>query len=294
MLIRNADAAMYHAKNTGRNNFQFYSAEMNAEAANRLALETSLRRAVEQKEFYLQFQPQIELDSGRVVGAEVLLRWHTEQWGDVSPARFVPVLEDTGLIGVVGEWVLRETCAVFMTNRSLLPDDFVMAVNLSGRQFKGSRLVSYIRHLLVETEMPAGNLELEITESLLMDNTDSAIDTLRDLSSLGITLAVDDFGTGYSSLSYLKQFPLNVLKVDRAFVRDLTIDKDDAAIVGAIMALAESLGLQVVAEGVETAEQLAFLEQKHCQRAQGFYFSKALDLDDLMAYMRQRENALRA
>ena len=294
MLIRNADAAMYHAKNSGRNNFQFYSAEMNAEAANRLALETSLRRAVEQQEFYLQYQPQIELSTGRVMGAEVLLRWHTEQWGDVSPARFVPVLEDTGLIGAVGEWVLRETCTVFMANRNVLSDDFVMAVNLSGRQFKGSRLVSYIRQLLAETQMPASNLELEITESLLMDNTDSAIDTLRDLSSLGITLAIDDFGTGYSSLSYLKQFPLNVLKVDRAFVRDLTIDKDDAAIVGAIMAMASSLGLQVVAEGVETAEQLAYLEQKNCQRAQGFYFSKALDLDDLMAYLRQRENVRRA
>ncbi|MEX1200454.1 MAG: EAL domain-containing protein, partial [Methylophaga sp.] len=294
MLIRNADAAMYHAKNSGRNNFQFYSAEMNAEAANRLALETSLRRAVEQQEFYLQYQPQIELSSGRVKGAEVLLRWHTDQWGDVSPARFVPVLEDTGLIGVVGEWVLRETCSVFMANRDELPDDFVMAVNLSGRQFKGSRLVSYIRHLLSETEMPASNLELEITESLLMDNTDSAIDTLRDLSSLGITLAIDDFGTGYSSLSYLKQFPLNVLKVDRAFVRDLTIDKDDAAIVSAIMAMADSLGLEVVAEGVETAEQLAFLEQKQCQRAQGFFFSKAIDLSDLMIYLRQREKALRA
>lgn len=294
MLIRNADAAMYHAKNSGRNNFQFYSAEMNAEAANRLALETSLRRAVEQKEFYLQFQPQIDLISGRVVGVEVLLRWHTEQWGDVSPARFVPVLEDTGLIGIVGEWVLRETCTVFMANRSLLPDDFVMAVNLSGRQFKGSRLVNYIRHLLVETEMPASNLELEITESLLMDNTDLAVDNLRDLSSLGITLAIDDFGTGYSSLSYLKQFPLNVLKIDRAFVRDLTVDKDDAAIVGAILAMADSLGLQVVAEGVETAEQLAFLEQKRCHRAQGFYFSKAIDLDDLLTYMRQRDDALRA
>ncbi|MDT8310924.1 MAG: EAL domain-containing protein, partial [Methylophaga sp.] len=274
--------------------FQFYSAEMNAEAANRLTLETSLRRAVEQNEFYLQFQPQIELASGRVVGVEVLLRWHTDLWGEVSPARFVPVLEDTGLIGVVGEWVLRETCTVFMTNRSVLPDDFIMAVNLSGRQFKGNRLVSYIRQLLAETDMPAGNLELEITESLLMDNTDSAIDTLRALSNMGITLAIDDFGTGYSSLSYLKQFPLNVLKVDRAFVRDLTIDKDDAAIVSAIMAMADSLGLEVVAEGVETAEQLAFLEQKQCQRAQGFFFSKAIDLDELMVYLRQREKALRA
>ncbi|AFJ01624.1 diguanylate cyclase/phosphodiesterase (GGDEF & EAL domains) with PAS/PAC sensor(s) [Methylophaga frappieri] len=290
ILVRNADAAMYHAKNSGRNNYQFYSAEMNAEASNRLALETSLRHAVEHKEFYLELQPQIDLVSGEVSGAEALLRWHSEQWGQVSPAVFIPVLEDTGLIGTVGEWVLRQACQLFMMHRDQLPPDFIIAVNLSGRQFKGGRLLGYVRQLLNEIDMPASNLELEITESLLMDNTALAIETLRELSHLGVKLAIDDFGTGYSSLSYLKQFPLNVLKVDRTFISDITTDKDDAAIVGAILAMADSLGLSVVAEGVETAEQLALLKQKHCQRAQGFYFSKSLNIDDFMRYVREHQS----
>lgn len=294
MLVRNADAAMYYAKGSGRNNFQFYSSEMNAQASQRLAMETGLRRAVELQEFYLQFQPQIDLETGRVAGAEVLLRWHTEQWGDVSPAIFVPVLEDTGLISAVGEWVLRKTCEAYMANQSYLPDDFLMAVNLSGRQFKGNLLVNFIRNLLEQTGMPAKNLELEITESLLMENTEQAVQTLRELSLLGITLAIDDFGTGYSSLSYLKQFPLNVLKIDRTFVRDVTEDSDDAAIVNAILAMSNSLALEVVAEGVETAEQLAFLRKSQCKRAQGFYFSKAIDLNDLMDYIKQTDQDVRA
>lgn len=294
MLVRNADAAMYYAKSTGRNNFQFYSSDMNAQASQRLAMETGLRRAVELQEFYLQFQPQIELETGRVAGAEVLLRWHTEQWGDISPAIFVPVLEDTGLINMVGEWVLKQTCEAFMANRHNLPDDFLMAVNLSGRQFKGNLLVSFIRDLLDKTEMPAKNLELEITESLLMENTEQAVETLRELSQLGITLAIDDFGTGYSSLSYLKQFPLNVLKIDRTFVSDVTDNSDDAAIVNAILAMSKSLALQVVAEGVETAEQLAFLQKSHCKRAQGFYFSKAINLNELMEYIKQADQSQRA
>ncbi|MDO8827418.1 EAL domain-containing protein [Methylophaga sp.] len=289
MLVRNADAAMYYAKSTGRNNFQFYSSDMNAQASQRLAMETGLRRAVELQEFYLQFQPQIELETGRVAGAEVLLRWHTEQWGDISPAIFVPVLEDTGLINMVGEWVLKQTCEAFMANRHNLPDDFLMAVNLSGRQFKGNLLVHFIRDLLDKTGMPAKNLELEITESLLMENTEQAVETLRELSLLGITLAIDDFGTGYSSLSYLKQFPLNVLKIDRTFVRDVTEDSDDAAIVNAILAMSNSLALEVVAEGVETAEQLAFLQKSRCNRAQGFYFSKAINLNELMEYIKQAD-----
>lgn len=294
MLVRNADAAMYYAKSTGRNNFQFYSSEMNAQASQRLAMETALRRAVELQEFYLQFQPQIELETGRVAGAEVLLRWHTEQWGDVSPAIFVPVLEDTGLINTVGEWVLKKTCEAFMANHDYLPDDFLMAVNLSGRQFKGNLLVNFVRNLLEQTGMPAKNLELEITESLLMENTEQAVQTLGELSLLGITLAIDDFGTGYSSLSYLKQFPLNVLKIDRTFVRDVTEDSDDAAIVNAILAMSNSLALQVVAEGVETAEQLAFLRKSQCKRAQGFYFSKAINLNDLMEFIKQTDQEVRA
>ena len=194
-LLRNADAAMYHAKDNGRNNFQFYSAEMNAKAAERLAMETSLRRAVELGELYLNFQPQIDLRTGKVNGAEALLRWNSEQWGNVSPAEFVPILEDTGLIGVVGEMVLAQACQAYMALKDKLVPDFQMAVNLSGRQFRGGQLVSYIRQLLSDMGMSPNNLELEITESILMANTDLAITALNELSSMGMTLAIDDFGT---------------------------------------------------------------------------------------------------
>ncbi|MCX4188291.1 EAL domain-containing protein [Methylophaga sp. OBS4] len=289
MLIRNADAAMYHAKKLGRNNFQFYSAEMNAEAAQRLAMETALRRAVEQQEFYLHYQPQIDLVSGTLAGAEVLLRWNSVQWGEIPPSRFVPILEDTGLIGQVGEWILRQACETYLELQDRLPADFMIAVNLSGRQFKGGRLASSIRHLLAETGMPAANLELEITESTLMDDTELAVATLRELSDMNISLAIDDFGTGYSSLSYLKQFPLNVLKIDSTFVRDVTHDHDDAAIVDAIMAMSHSLQLRVIAEGVETAEQLAFLQAHQCHCAQGYYFSRPVDKAAFIEFMHQEQ-----
>lgn len=287
MLVRNADAAMYHAKKVGRNNFQFYSAEMNAEAAKRLAMETALRRAVEQQELHLHYQPQVDLQTGKLVGAEVLLRWHSEQWGNVSPADFVPMLEDTGMITPVGEWVLRQACASYLEWSERLPDNFMMAVNLSGRQFKGGFLADFIRRLLNETGMPAANLELEITESMLMDDTELATITLAELSAMDISLAIDDFGTGYSSLSYLKQFPLNGLKIDSSFVRDVTTDKDDAAIVDAIMAMSSSLGLKVVAEGVETVEQHQYLLQHDCRVAQGFLFSKAVDKDSFASLIEQ-------
>lgn len=288
MLIRNADAAMYHAKKLGRNNFQFYSAEMNAEAAERLVMENALRRAVENDELFLHYQAQHDLVSGQLIGAEALLRWHTADWGYVSPARFVPILEDSGLIGVVGERVLSQACDTFMALKDLLPQDFKMAVNLSGRQFKGGNLASDIRYLLKQSGMPATNLELEITESMLMEDTQLATLTLRELSQMGISLAIDDFGTGYSSLSYLKQFPLNVLKIDGSFIRDLTTDKEDAAIVDAIMAISASLGLTVVAEGVETREQLDYLKQHYCQRAQGFLLSRPLDKADFAELVRQK------
>lgn len=287
ILLRNADAAMYHAKDHGRNNFQFYSAEMNDKAAERLAMESSLRRAVELDELYLNFQPQIDLRTGKIIGAEALLRWSSEQWGNVSPAEFVPILEDTGLIGIVGEMVLMRSCEAFMALKDKLVPDFQMAVNLSGRQFKGGQLVSYIRELLLETGMSPKNLELEITESILMDNTDLAITTLNELSAMGMTLAIDDFGTGYSSLSYLKQFPLNVLKIDRSFVRDVNDDANDAAIVDAIIAMSHRLQLDVVAEGVETKEQLAFLQAHDCERVQGYYFSKPLNFSAFSQFIEQ-------
>jgi diguanylate cyclase (GGDEF)-like protein/PAS domain S-box-containing protein len=287
ILLRNADAAMYHAKDHGRNNFQFYSAEMNDKAAERLAMETSLRRAVDLDELYLNFQPQIDLRTGKITGAEALLRWNSEQWGNVSPAKFVPILEDTGLIGIVGEMVLTRACEAYMALKDKLVPDFQIAVNLSGRQFKGGQLVSYIRQLLSETGMSPKNLELEITESILMDNTDLAITTLNELSTMGMTLAIDDFGTGYSSLSYLKQFPLNVLKIDRSFVRDVNDDENDAAIVDAIIAMSHPLQLNVVAEGVETKEQLAFLQAHDCERVQGYYFSKPLGFSAFSQFIEQ-------
>ena len=279
-LIRNADAAMYHAKNSGRNNFQFYSSEMNAQAMHRLAMETELRKAIEQESFALNFQPQVDINTRQLLGAEVLLRWHSDKWGDVPPTEFIPILEDTGLIGVVGEMVIKEGCRAYMKLKEKLRSDFKIAINLSGRQFHGTPLSVFVKNTLEAESMSADNLELEITESILMKDTELAIRTLSELTKLGVTLAIDDFGTGYSSLSYLKKFPLNVLKIDKSFVNDVTRDPDDAAIIDAILAMSHHLQLDVVAEGIETKEQLEFLQKHHCQRGQGFYFSKPLNFTD--------------
>jgi diguanylate cyclase (GGDEF)-like protein/PAS domain S-box-containing protein len=287
VLLKNADAAMYHAKESGRNNFQFYSAEMNERAAERLAMQTSLRKAVEKEELYLDFQPQIDLRTGKISGAEALLRWNSPELGQVSPFHFVPILEDTGLISIVGEMVLRKACETYLVLQNELDADFRIAVNLSGRQFSGGQLATKIRGILEETGMATNNLELEITENILMDDTNLAIATLTELSELGISLAIDDFGTGYSSLSYLKQFPLDVLKIDRSFVRDINDDADDAAIVDAILAMSRRLNLEVVAEGVETVDQLTFLQKNDCPRVQGYYFSKPLSFDDFKIFIKQ-------
>jgi diguanylate cyclase (GGDEF)-like protein/PAS domain S-box-containing protein len=286
-LVKNADAAMYHAKKLGRNNFQFYSAAMNAKANLRLEMESALRKATENDEFYLHFQPQIDLASGKIVGAEALLRWSNDTFGNVSPAEFVPILEESGLITEVGEQVLRKSCQAYKRIEKEVTDDFVIAVNLSGRQFKGGNLANFVKQTLQEFDMAPHNLELEITESILMEDTQLAIKTLRELSEQGVYLAVDDFGTGYSSLAYLKQFPLNVLKIDRSFVSDVTIDDDDAAIVDAILAMSRRLNLDVVAEGIENTEHLAFLQSHGCQRGQGFHFSKPLDIVRLIEFIHQ-------
>ncbi len=289
-LLKNADAAMYHAKRSGKNNFQFYSADMNAQASQRLALEAALRKAVENEEFYLHFQPQIHLESRRLSGVEVLLRWHSQEWGNMSPAEFVPILEQTGLIHEVGQWVIKQSIQTYLLLQTHLPDDFRMAVNLSGRQFLGGNLAAFVAQALQEAGMPAHSLELEITESILMEDTQLAVQTLNALSELGITLAIDDFGTGYSSLSYLKRFPLNILKIDRSFVHDITLDKDDAAIVDAILAISRRLNLKVVAEGVETQAQLDFLQEKGCDYVQGYYFSKPLPLSELTQFVTQYQS----
>ncbi|MHB8535597.1 MAG: EAL domain-containing protein [Sulfuricaulis sp.] len=274
-LMKNADTAMYRAKQQGGNTCQFYQAEMNAHALKRLELETDLRRALERQEFVLHYQPQIDLKSGSVIGSEALIRWQHPERGLVPPMEFIPLLEETGLIVPVGEWVLRAACAQYHAWRAAgLPPSRV-AVNVSSRQFNGGGLVETVGRVMQDSGMEPGVLELEITESVIMKNPQAVVETLQTLSSMGVRLAIDDFGTGYSSLSYLKRFPIDILKIDQTFVRDITTDPDDAAIVSAIITMAHSLDIQTVAEGVETREQLEFLRAQGCDFMQGYYFSRA-------------------
>ncbi|MYM81015.1 EAL domain-containing protein [Duganella sp. FT50W] len=275
-LLRNADAALYQAKALGRGNYQFYSEEMNARTLDRLTLESGLRHAVERGELQLKYQPQIELASGHIVGAEALLRWYPAGQDLVMPDAFITIAEETGLIVPIGEWVLRTACAQQVAWRRAGLPALRMAVNLSARQFRQPGLDAMVARVLADTGCHADALELEITESVLMDRADAAAVTLQRLSDMGVQLAIDDFGTGYSSLSYLKRFPINALKIDRSFVSDISSDADDGAIAGAVIALAHSMGLTVVAEGVETRQQHDFLRQLNCDLAQGFYFSQPL------------------
>jgi diguanylate cyclase (GGDEF)-like protein/PAS domain S-box-containing protein len=284
-LLKNADAAMYRAKQNGGAQLQFYAQEMNARMMDRLRLEAALRRGLEQGEFLLHYQPQIDLASGRVAGVEALLRWQRPGVGLVMPDEFIPVAEDTGLIVPLGEWVLWTACRqqVAWSAQGLA---MRVAVNLSGRQFLQRDLASRVAEVLAGTGCPAACLELEITESVLMENADTAVAIMQELNDMGVRLSIDDFGTGYSSLSYLKRFPIHALKIDRSFVRDL--DAGDTAIPAAVIALAHSMGLGVVAEGVEQASQLAFLEQHGCGLVQGYHYSKALPPELLARWMTQR------
>ena len=272
-LLKNADTALYRAKEQGRNNYQLYTPAMNARAFERLALENSLRKALERKEFLLHYQPQQDLKTGEITGMEALLRWQHPDLGLVYPAEFISLAEETGLIVPLGEWVLRTAAAQNKAwQKSGLPP-LVVAVNLSARQFQHHDLVESVARVLKETGLDARWLELEITESIAMQNADYTIIILRDLKEMGIQISMDDFGTGYSSLSYLKKFPIDTLKIDQSFVRDLSTDANDAAIANAIIVLAHSLKLKVVAEGVETAEQKAFLKEHDCDKTQGYLFS---------------------
>jgi len=279
-LIKYADAAMYSAKAAGRNNYQFYTAEMNRSAQKKMHLETGLRRALERQEFVLHYQPKIDVLTGRTTGLEALLRWQSPNAGLVSPAEFIPLLEETGLIVAVGGWVARAACLQISEWQRAGVPIVPVAINISGRQFQQPGLDNLISGTLAEFNVDPRWLEIEITESSLMHKPEDAIAVLENLKALGIRISVDDFGTGYSSLSYLKRFPLNALKIDRSFVRDITVDADDAAITRAILTLAHSLNLKVIAEGVETEEQLAFLHANHCDEAQGYLFSKPIPAAD--------------
>ena len=281
-LMRNADTAMYHAKESGRANYQFFSAQMTERVSRRLSTETDLRRALEHGEFALHYQPLIDLVTSRVSGAEALLRWPQNEHRLMSPAEFIPIAEDTGLIIPLGEWVLLEACSQAQAWQARYPG-LRIAVNLSARQFRQKDLIGMIERVLGETGLAPTLLELELTESMLMHHAEETVGILTRLDEMGVRLAIDDFGTGYSSLSYLKRFPIHSLKVDRSFVRDISTDPDDAAIVTAIVAMARSLNLDVTAEGVETEEQATFLRSLACHQAQGYYFGRPMSAQEFAA-----------
>ncbi len=273
-MIRNADMAMYHAKSQGRNNCQFYSKDLNVRAMERLSLEGALRKAIENQEFTLHYQPLTELSSGQIIAVEALLRWHSPALGNITPARFIPVAEETGLINDLGSWVFREVCSQIKYWDQNGFDVQKVTVNLSGVQFKKINLVTHLTHILEMESIEASRIQLELTESVIMSSASESIKLLHRLKDVGFSLAVDDFGTGYSSLGYLKRFPIDVLKVDRSFVKDIPDDPNDVAIVEAVIAMSRKLGLKVVAEGVETEEQMTFLEKLGCDYVQGFLISR--------------------
>ncbi|HYD82051.1 MAG TPA: EAL domain-containing protein [Paucimonas sp.] len=288
-LIRNADTAMYHAKESGRNNFQFFTVDMNARVMEALAMEAAFKHALRAREFVLHYQPMVTVGDGRLVGMEALVRWERPGAGTVPPGSFIPMAEMRGLIGPLGEWVLQEACrqARAWQLQGLPPAP--VSVNVSAVQLRGNTLVAAVRHALGESGLEPRWLELEITESALAHNIESAIAVVTELKALGIRIAIDDFGTGYSSLSYLKRFPIDKLKIDQSFVRDLTSHSDDAAITQAIIAMARQLGMRVIAEGVETAEQLDFLRRNQCDEAQGYLFSRPLAAEAMTRYLACRE-----
>jgi diguanylate cyclase (GGDEF)-like protein/PAS domain S-box-containing protein len=276
-LLRNADAAMYHAKERGRNTYSFYQKEMNVSISEKFAMKTKLAKAVENGELRLQYQPQAGARDIRIVGFEALLRWFHPEFGRVAPDRFIPLAEETGLIVPIGEWVLREACTFAADLRDQGVEFGRVAVNLSARQFYQATLAKAIDRVLGETGLPAECLELEITESMMMGNTEKVLRILSELKEMKVQLAVDDFGTGYSSLGYLRRFPIDRLKIDRSFIDDVPASQHDSTIAKAIVSLAHNLGLQVIAEGVETHAQLDFLAQNGCDEIQGYLLSRPLD-----------------
>lgn len=286
-LMKHAETAMYRAKDEGRNNYQLFTPSMNARIRERLAMETSLRRALERQEFVVFYQPQVNIKAGTIKGTEALIRWQHPERGLVSPMEFIPLAEETGLIMPVGEWVLQTACAQNKAWQDAGIPPIRVTVNLSACQFQQKNLVEMITRVLSETGLAPKWLELEITESTAMQDVDFTISMLRDLREMGIRIAIDDFGTGYSSLNYLKRFPIHTLKIDRSFINDITDNREDAAIVTSIIVLAQNLNLKVIAEGVETEEQLSFLEQRQCYEMQGYLFSRPVPTSDFEVLLRQ-------
>ncbi len=280
-LLKNAGSALHRAKKSGGDNYRFYTEDMNSKASKQFALETSLRHAIDNEEFVLHYQPRLAVDSLKITGVEALVRWQHPQLGLLSPAEFIPLAEDNGLILPIGEWVLRAACS---QNREWQERGFTpmrVGVNVSARQFHQQQLAETVIQILEETGLAPQYLDLELTESSIMSKAQATIDVLTRLKEKDVTISIDDFGTGFSSLSYLKRLPIDALKIDQSFVRDLTTDPDDAALVMAIVTLAHNLKLQVVAEGVETEEQLRFLQLLRCDEVQGYLFSKPLPADGL-------------
>jgi len=279
-LMKSAELAMYRAKESGRNTYQLYTAEMQSRVNERLALESRLRRALEQGEFSLHYQPQVDLRSNRVFGCEALIRWSQPALGMISPAKFVPLAEETGLIVPIGEWVLRAACLQCKAWQDAGLPPVTVAVNISARQFREKDLLQTVAKILAETGLDPQLLELEVTESVIMHDAQNVIADLQAFRDMGLRLSIDDFGTGYSSLSYLKRFPVDRLKIDQSFVRDITSNADDAAIAQAVITLGHTMNLRVIAEGVETAEQLAFLRGHQCDEMQGYLFGKPMPGDE--------------
>ena len=273
-LIKNADTAMYQAKENGRQGYQFFKSAMNVRAVERQSVEESLRRALERREFTLQYQPKVNLKTGDVTGAEALIRWTHPTRGPLSPAQFIPIAEDCGLILPIGRWVLLEACRQAQAWVDLGLPHVVMAVNISAIEFRDDRFLDNVFAILKETGFDPGALQLELTESVLMKRADAAVAVLQKLKTMGVQVAIDDFGTGYSSLSYLRKFPIDTLKIDQSFVRQITSAPDDTTIVTAVISMGRALHLLVIAEGVETKDELAFLQAHECHEAQGYYFSR--------------------
>ncbi len=288
-LLQMADTALGNAKASGRNTYQFFTQNMNVHALDRLNMENCLRNALERNELSLHYQPQVDLRSGLVIGAEALLRWNSAELGSVSPVQFIPIAEDSGLIFSIGKWVLQQACRQMRAWLDAGYPEIVVAVNISSTQFRRGDLVATVAEAIQLSGINPGSIELELTESVLMQDSDLVMNTLAKLKAVGVMLSIDDFGTGYSSLSYLKRFSVDKLKIDQSFVRDLAVDKDDSAIVLAVIQLGRSLKLKTIAEGVETEEQLAFLRDRGCHEAQGYLISRPVPAQEFVSFLENRQ-----